>query len=70
MGPPPEAVETSASGVVQMIDLWTPQAGTIDRVGELADWLIALDRPMAFLLALPFMVALVGLVGEFVRRHL
>ena len=52
-----------------MIVLWTALAGIIDRVDELVQWLMALDRPFAFLLALPFMVALAGLVAEFVRQR-
>ncbi len=41
----------------------------IDRAHELTQWLMALDRPFAFLLALPFMVALVGFIAEFVRQR-
>ncbi len=41
----------------------------IDRAHELIEWLMALDRPFAFLLALPFVVALAGLVAEFVRQR-
>ena len=52
-----------------MIVLSTALAGTIDRVDELVQWLTALDRPFAFLLALPFMVAVAGLVAEFVRQR-
>jgi hypothetical protein len=52
-----------------MIILSTALAGTVDRVGELVQWLKELDRPFAFLLALPFMVALAGLVAELVRRR-
>ena len=52
-----------------MIVLSTAPAVTIDRVDELVQWLTALDRPFAFLLALPFVVALAGLVGEFVRQR-
>ena len=40
------------------------------RLRELIDWLAALEAPFAFLLALPFMVAFVGLAGEFVRNRL
>ena len=42
--------------------------GTIDRFYELVQWLTALDRSFVFLLALPFVVALVGLVSELVRH--
>ena len=52
-----------------MIVLWTPLAGIIDRFDELARWLMELDRPFAFLLAVPFIVALAGLVAEFVRQR-
>lgn len=38
-------------------------------IEELGQWIIGLDRPFAFLLALPFMVALAGLVAEFVRQR-
>lgn len=38
-------------------------------VDELLQWLMALDRPFAFLLALPFIVALAGLAAEFVRQR-
>ena len=41
----------------------------IDRVDELLRWLMALDRPFAFLLALPFIVAIAGLAAEFVRQR-
>ena len=44
-------------------------AGITERVGDLIQWLMALDRPFAFLLALPFMVALAGLAAEFVRQR-
>jgi hypothetical protein len=52
-----------------MIALSTAVAGIIHRVDELIQWLQALDRPFAFLLALPFMVALAGLVAELVRQR-
>lgn len=38
-------------------------------IHELGEWIASLDRPFAFLLALPFMVALVGLVAELVRQR-
>lgn len=41
----------------------------IDRALELVQWLMALDRPFAFLLALPFMIALAGLAAELVRQR-
>lgn len=41
----------------------------IDRAHELIEWLVALDRPFAFLLALPFVVALAGLAAEIVRQR-
>jgi len=47
----------------------TALAWTIDRFNELVQWLTTLERPFAFLLALPFMVALAGLVAEFVRQR-
>lgn len=37
---------------------------------ELIDWLGSLEPDFAFLLALPFMVALAGLAGEYVRGRL
>ena len=52
-----------------MIFLSTALAGTVDRVDELVQWLTTLDRPFAFLLALPFIVALVGLAGELMRQR-
>jgi hypothetical protein len=51
-----------------MIVLSTALAGIIERIGELGQWLTTLDRPFAFLLALPFIVALAGLAGE-LKRH-
>ena len=42
-------------------------AGVVDRVDELVQWLTALDRPFAFLLALPFFVALGCLVSDLVE---
>lgn len=41
----------------------------IDRAHELMQWLMTLDRPFAFLLALPFVVALAGLAAEIVRQR-
>jgi hypothetical protein len=38
-------------------------------IDEVVQWFASLDRSFAFLLALPFMVVLAGLVGEFVRRR-
>ena len=38
-------------------------------IEELGQWIISLNRPFAFLLALPFMVALAGLIAEFVRQR-
>lgn len=35
---------------------------------ELIAWFGTLDRPSAFLMALPFLVAAVGLVAHFVRQ--
>jgi hypothetical protein len=43
--------------------------GTAESVRDLATWLASLDRPFAFLLALPFAVALAGLISEYVRHH-
>jgi hypothetical protein len=36
---------------------------------ELSQWLSSLDAPFAFLLALPFLVALAGLASLFFERH-
>ena len=47
---------------------WTGFAVIIGWVDDLLRWVMALDRPFAFLLALPFMVALAGLAAEFVRQ--
>lgn len=52
-----------------MIVLWTALAGIVERVDELVQWVMALDRPFAFLLALPFVVALAGLTAELVRQR-
>lgn len=52
-----------------MIVLSTALTGISDRVDELVQWLIALDRPFAFLLALPFAVVLAGLIAELVRQR-
>jgi hypothetical protein len=41
----------------------------IDWIGGVVQWLTALDRPFAFLLALPFIVALVGLATELIRQR-
>ena len=38
-------------------------------IEEFGQWLMGLDRSFAFLLALPFMVALAGLVAELVRQR-
>jgi hypothetical protein len=40
-----------------------------ERLDEMIQWLVELDRPFAFLLAIPFMVALAGLAAEFMRRR-
>ena len=42
-------------------------AGERGMIDELVQWTISLDRSFAFLLALPFMVALAGLVAELAR---
>ena len=52
-----------------MIVLSTALAGIIERVYELGQWLTTLDRPFAFLLALPFIVAFAGLAGELMRQR-
>ena len=52
-----------------MIVFSTALAGTIDRVDELVQWLTTLNRPFAFLLALPFIVALAGLASELMRQR-
>jgi hypothetical protein len=36
---------------------------------DLGHWLATLDRPFAFLLALPFLVAAAGLVSHFLRQR-
>jgi hypothetical protein len=41
----------------------------LQRLDELHQWLVALDRPFAFLLALPFIIALAALGAEFVRQR-
>jgi hypothetical protein len=38
-------------------------------IDEFAQWITSLDRSFAFLLALPFMIALAGLVAEFARQR-
>jgi hypothetical protein len=53
-------VDASMSRVVAVI---------IDWIGGLVQWLTALDRPFAFLLALPFIVALAGLATELIRQR-
>lgn len=42
----------------------------LDMITEMIDWLRALDPAFAFLLALPFMVAVAGIAGEIVRGSL
>jgi hypothetical protein len=41
----------------------------IDWIGGVVQWLTALDRPFAFLLALPFIVALAGFATELIRQR-
>ena len=41
----------------------------LERLQELHQWLLTLDRPFAFLLALPFLVAAAAFVGELVRQR-
>ena len=53
-----------APEVHDMIAFSTALAGIVDRVDEFGQWLMGLDRSFAFLLALPFMVALAGLSRE------
>ena len=38
-------------------------------IEEFGQWLMGLDRSFAFLLALPFMVALTSLIAELVRQR-
>ena len=38
-------------------------------LSELGQWLTSLERPFAFLLALPFLVAAAGLASHFVRQR-
>jgi hypothetical protein len=52
-----------------MVAVSSATAGIVYWLDELVHWLIALDRPFAFLLALPFIVALAGLAAEFVRQR-
>jgi hypothetical protein len=40
----------------------------INRAIELWDWLVALPPDFAFLLSLPFLVALTGLLADLARR--
>jgi hypothetical protein len=40
-----------------------------DWIEGVVQWLTALDRPFAFLLALPFIVALIGLATELIRQR-
>jgi hypothetical protein len=39
----------------------------VSGIRELIDWLTSLKPPFAFLLALPFLVGLAGLVSEYLR---
>ena len=41
----------------------------LQRVDELYQWLVALDRPFALLLALPFIIAVAAFAADFVRQH-
>jgi hypothetical protein len=41
----------------------------LQRVDELYQWLVALNRPFAFLLALPFIIAVAAFAAEFVRQR-
>jgi hypothetical protein len=47
----------------------TPIVWITNRLDELVQWLLALDRPFAFLLALPFIIALAALGAEVVRQR-
>jgi hypothetical protein len=38
-------------------------------VGEFVHWLLSLDPPFAFLLALPFVVGFAALFAEYLRRR-
>ena len=40
-----------------------------NQISELIQWINSLDASFAFLLALPFLVALAGLLAEFVRQR-
>jgi hypothetical protein len=40
-----------------------------DGIRELIQWLLALDPPFAFLLAMPFLVGFAGLLAECLRQH-
>jgi hypothetical protein len=53
-------VDTAMSRVVAVI---------IDWIGGVVQWLTELNRPFAFLLALPFIVALAGLATELIRQR-
>jgi hypothetical protein len=37
--------------------------------GELVEWVLNLDREFAFLLSLPFLVAIAGLLAEGLRKR-
>ena len=41
----------------------------VERISELRQWLATLEPGFAFLLALPFVVGLMGLAAEWVRRR-
>jgi hypothetical protein len=41
----------------------------LQRLDELHQWFVALDRPFAFLLALPFIIALAAFGAELVRQR-
>jgi hypothetical protein len=43
-------------------------AGERAIIDEFVQWIVDLDRPFAFLLALPFMIALAGLVANVLGR--
>jgi hypothetical protein len=41
----------------------------LQRLEELHQWLVMLERPFAFMLALPFIITVAALVAEFVRQR-
>ena len=63
----------NACARVEHCRLTEPAAGRTymmrNRAEELVGWLNSLDPPFAFLLALPFLVGLAGLLAEHIRQR-